>query len=230
MPFAIPAIATFIAAGSTVAGVAALAGTFTGFMSVAGAALSLVGGLTGKKDLMKIGGLMSLGGGLATAFNSLSSGASAAAGSESLAANAADASPAWDAAGSAAGSDAAQFGKYASIDGVGASNPGMLGSNPFGGEIGQAASSPVSDLLAQPVDPQGMAGKSLVANQPPNQPQSSWFDKIGENINKNKELYKIGGSMLQGMYGPEAQNLDLQKELIARRRRNLNYVVPMGNG
>ena len=35
-------------------------GTIGGFLTIAGAALTGIGALTGEKDLMKIGGLMSL--------------------------------------------------------------------------------------------------------------------------------------------------------------------------
>lgn len=53
-----------LAASSVMAGTA----TFSQFAMVAGTALSGIGALTGKKDLMKIGGFMSLAGGLGQAF------------------------------------------------------------------------------------------------------------------------------------------------------------------
>jgi hypothetical protein len=72
MAAAIPVIATF-AAGATAAGTAAAGfaavgalatGSLAGFLSVAGAGLSVLGMVTKKDSLKKIGGLMALGGGL----------------------------------------------------------------------------------------------------------------------------------------------------------------------
>lgn len=43
--------------------------TVTGFLSIAGAALTTIGAITGKKDLTRIGGFMGLAGGIGQAFN-----------------------------------------------------------------------------------------------------------------------------------------------------------------
>lgn len=72
----IPVIASFAAAGSAIAaagGIVAAMSTFTGFLAVAGAALTGIGAITGKKDLVKIGSLMTLGSSLASAASSASS-------------------------------------------------------------------------------------------------------------------------------------------------------------
>lgn len=76
MPMVIPVIASFAAAGSAIAaagGIVAAMSTFSGFLAVAGAALTGIGAITGKKDLVKIGSLMTLGSSLASAASSASS-------------------------------------------------------------------------------------------------------------------------------------------------------------
>ena len=81
----LPVIAAFASAGAAVTaagGIAAAMGTVSGFLSIAGAALTTIGAVTGKKDLMKIGGFMSLGGGIGTAVNAASAGAGAANGAQ----------------------------------------------------------------------------------------------------------------------------------------------------
>lgn len=67
MPAAVPVIAAFAAAAPAVSAVIAGTAGFAAYATVAGAVLTGVGALTGKKDLMKIGSVMTLGGGLATA-------------------------------------------------------------------------------------------------------------------------------------------------------------------
>ena len=77
MAVALPVIASFYAAGTAVAAAGTLAaamGTVSGFLSIAGAALTGIGALTGEKDLQKIGGLMSLGGGLANMASAATTG------------------------------------------------------------------------------------------------------------------------------------------------------------
>ena len=97
MAVALAVIPALFAAGSAVAaagGVMAAMSTFTGFLSVAGAALTTIGAVTGKKDLLKIGGFMALGGGIGTAMGAAAEAASGAAAQE--AANAS-----WSAGGAA---------------------------------------------------------------------------------------------------------------------------------
>lgn len=111
MAFAVPLIGAFAAAGGTVAGVgAALAGAsgFAAFAGVAGGIMASAGILTGNKTLTKVGGLLGLAGAITGAVSSISEGASSAWGGTGEAAG----TPAGVAE-SAAGSDAAQFGKYA---------------------------------------------------------------------------------------------------------------------
>lgn len=111
MAFAVPLVGAFVAGGATVAGVgAALAGAsgFAAFAGVAGGIMSSIGILTGSKSLTKIGGLLGIAGALTGVANSLTDGASSAWGGTGEAAG-----TEAGIAESAAGSDAAQFGKYA---------------------------------------------------------------------------------------------------------------------
>lgn len=109
MAAAIPLVIEFAAAafagGSVAAGVAGVgalaAGSFGGFLTVAGGLMAGMGQLSGDENMKKVAGFMALGGGLAGAATA----AAGAAGGEA-------ASSAWGAAGSEAGSDAAQLGKY----------------------------------------------------------------------------------------------------------------------
>lgn len=109
MAAAIPVIISFASAafagGSVAAGIAGVgalaAGSFGGFLTVGAGIMAGVGALSGNEKMSRIAGFMALGGGLAGAMSS----AGAAAAEQG-------ASTAWDAAGSAAGSDAAQLGKY----------------------------------------------------------------------------------------------------------------------
>ncbi len=80
MPAVVPVVMSFAAAGSAVAaagGIAAAMGTVTGFLAVAGAALTTVGVLTGKKDLTKVGSLMGLGSSLISGFGNAAAGQAA---------------------------------------------------------------------------------------------------------------------------------------------------------
>lgn len=54
--------------------------------------------------------------------------------------------------------------------------------------------------------------------------------KIGQFVKNNKELVQIGGQMLGSMYGPEAEALDWQKSIYARRHKNLNSPVLLKYG
>lgn len=293
MAVAIPIIAAFAsgAVGAVVAGTA----TFGAYLTVAGAALSTLGAVTGKKDVTRVGALLSLGGGLANAFGG---GGAAAAGEEA-------ASSAWDAADSAAGSDAAQFGKYAAsanapgiesaIDEAAKAGAGDAMSSAASGfdypdAFSQANSTEsifsraggvmdrtgaleaqvpgVSDPLAEGArsltrnEMQALnaktqsdaampalrlgnmgtegAGAPLVQMSPVQAPGSGGgslferakmgIDGIGQHVRNNKELYQLAGGMLQSMYGPQAEQADMERSIMARRLRNLNSPVALAFG
>lgn len=244
----VSAFSTIAAAGS----VAAAVSTVTGFLSVAGGVLAGVGALTGKKDLVKIGGFMTLASGIGNAISAAGSAASS--GAEA-------ASSAWDAAGSAAGSDAAQFGKYGMDAAAGAGNgatqlattavdTGMQGAASAAQEAapslleraqmaaggGQPAAATGASLASapQPVDPVTAAGASMDTPTLNSILQSTW-DKtkalgsgVGKFVKDNKELVQLGGGILERMYGPEAEQFDYAKRLRDQRLRNLNSPVQMG--
>jgi hypothetical protein len=56
-----------------------------------------------------------------------------------------------------------------------------------------------------------------------------WLNKAGSVVRDNKELFHLGGSIAQSMFGPEAELLDLKKQEMERRRRNANAIIPLGN-
>lgn len=50
----------------------------------------------------------------------------------------------------------------------------------------------------------------------------------GQFVKDNKELVSLAGGVVQGMYGPQAEQLDLQKSILARRRANMNNQIRLG--
>lgn len=279
MAVAIPVIASFAAAAEAVAVAGTLTaamGTVSGFLTVAGAALTGIGALTGKKDLMKIGGLMSLGGGLANMASSAATGGANAATSEAwatgagrggdvLSAAGGDAAGAATAAGANGMDQAMQLANQNASGGVSYADAISQGGEGFGssgaGGIGEANSNSLWDK-ANPMN-QSEASKFLEANTStlPADPLTQGaktidgttvdsivgkmkekfggisLDSIGEGINKlganvkaNKELYSLGGNMLNSMFGPEASAADYQKSIMARRLRNMNNPVALTIG
>lgn len=318
----IPWIAAY--ASGALGAVAIGTATAGAYLTVAAAALSTVGALSGNKDLSRIGAIMSLGAGIANWANAANAGA--------------DASSAWNAADSAAGSDAAQFSKYAqpasetgtatqqvideaakagaqqvvedaaqtaaaneagsfdttavdaaplntgspidpnagidypsgevfgeqggrSLWDVGQANAqAPQGATPFGMPttsdlIAQSAQGMTTDQIAgltqratpiptavngTPAGQQlrlgnmGTAGNTTVPQikigETAGDSIMGRINSLGQHVKNNKELYQIGGQMLQGMFGPEAEQMDWQKSLYERRRRNLNNPVRMTYG
>lgn len=254
MAIVVPLVGAFM---SVSAGIAAGVATFAGFLQVAGGVLLGVGALTKNEDLMKIGGLVSLGGAAASA-----TGVGASAGSG-------EASAAWSGEGSAAGSDAAQFGKYGwqdptltsatqgtNIGTIGTEAAKMATTDPGTSILGyaqrlgsnaapaasQAAAPPLSattnapaaGISSQYVDPVQAAGATMDAPTMNSILQSAW-DKtkalgtgLGDFVRNNKELVQLGGGILQGMYGPQAEQMDFERQAYERRIRNLNDPVQLG--
>lgn len=249
----VPLIVTFAAAGGTVAGIAALATSgIAGFLTVAGGVLSAVGGLTGNKKLTKIGGIMGLAGGLASGFNAMSA-ANAAEGAGGVAGELVgppEASGVFD--GSSAAAESARLGNYAPVgEGLGEaaadtalggdfatiSDPGAAAYSGPGSSAGMIDNT--SMLNSNTIDSMLKESRTAQAARPGvNQPTNNLGDatnKVGEGVNKigshvkaNKELYHLAGGMLQGMFGPQAEALDLEKSQLERRRRNLNNIVRVG--
>lgn len=235
MSKALPAILTIgigIATGGLGTAAAAVVGggaTFAQFATVAGAALSGIGAVTGKKDLMKIGGLVSLGAGLASGFSSAAGeGAAAISGGEFGGKATEAALGAADATASLGGSGSA----ISSIGELGADAASGL----EGATLGTKAAAGGENLFSSAVN----SGSGAIQNPAfgPNagaslaQPQEGGMlgalNKIGANVRQNKELYSLGGQMLQGMFGPEAEMMDYRKAADERRRRNMNTIIPVG--
>ncbi len=236
-------------------------GTLSGFLSIAGAALTTIGAVTGEKDLLKVGGLMSLGGGIGTALGGASAGASAASGAgEVLSGGGAlgtnvtpslldGAGVAFDAGGGlletaaadAIAQTAAQTGSLM-VDGAGSilgSASDALGSSSIWDRVKGAVSSqdaPTPGVVQSSVDP--LSQRAAQAGLDQNSLQGylkSGMDKAGSALgktadfmSKNKELVNMGGSVLESMYGPEAEMIDWKKSIYNRQMRNLNRPVKLG--
>lgn len=253
MAFVLPiisAISTVAAAGS----VAAAVGTLGGFLSVAGGVLTGIGVLTGEKDLLKLGGVMSLGSGLAN----LAGGAAEAGAEASSSWDAADSAAGSDAAqfakhASPDGASLTSATEGSTLGNIGA--PSMpqvqideLGATQGGGSLMQraadmrsgglnAGTDAVTEMAARPLakmDPVTSAGQSMDSSTMQSILDSAWQKTkalgsgVGDFVKNNKELVAIGGSVLNSMYGPEAEQLDWQKGILARRLRNLNSQVRLG--
>ena len=283
MAAAIPVIASFMAAGEAIAVAGslggALLGSVSGFLTVASAALTGIGALTGRKDLLKLGGFMALGGGIANM-----AGLGAAEGVAAAAQEAANAS--WSAGGAAEVAGGAGVQATSPIAGAAAADTAATATGPMSAateamyqpslsELAQKYGQPdaaqgsgymnpadADQALAQkslqqralesrgapvqataPLDPltagadrvaQGAQG--MTSNQLNSYLQSAWdktgqaLGNIGKVVKDNKELAMIGGNVLSSMYGPQAEALDWNKSLMARRTRNLNNPVRLGNG
>lgn len=127
MAAAIPLVGSFLAAGSTMAGVgAALTGAagFASFATVAGGIMASAGMLTGNKTLAKLGGIMGVAGMASSLASSLVSGASTAA--EGVASDALAGS-----AGESAASQALAEGASNASNAVAAEPLGKLGQSGF---------------------------------------------------------------------------------------------------
>ncbi len=212
------------------------------------------GALSGDKDLLKIGGLIS---GAGAISNTLST--TAAAGGE--------ASAAWGAEGSAAGSDAAQFGKYGWQDpsltsATAGPNVGTIGADAvaaagtttdpatsilgyaqrLGGkgaptqatQAMSATAAPAPSVTSQYVDPVQAAGSKMDSTTMNSILQSAW-DKtkalgtgLGVFVRNNKELVQLGGDALKAALGPDAERVDFERQQLERRLRNLNDPVQVG--
>lgn len=227
MAAAVAVIASFAGAASAVSaagGVLAAMSTIGGFLSVAGAALTGIGAITGKKDLLKVGGLMSLGGAIGSAANAANAASQ----------GAASAAPAAAEAASPTGIFQSQFQPVQALANAGAAEPvAGLGqsllqqamTNP--GAIEPVASLGVQDAIAQ-------AGRGMTSSEMQSL-LSSAFDRtksalggVGQFVQKNPMLTMIGGQMLSSAYGPEAEAIDLEKSIMRRRLRNINNPIRLG--
>jgi len=234
----ITAFGTVAQAGSLAAAMA----TVNGFLTVAGGVLAGIGVLTNDKDLSKLGGILGLGG---AAAGSLGFGAQAAAETADVASAGLQGldSAAGEVAGiSSAGASGLAGGEAASTGSLfeqAASRAGQAA--PAGLAEATSAATQAPSLGGVTLDPlqeaaQAQTQESLQStlksiNEKARAASTSLGDAInpiGQHIRNNKELYQLGGGILQGMYGPQAEQLDWEKSLIGRRLRNLNQQVQLG--
>lgn len=247
MAFIIPVVSAFSAV-SAAGGLAAAMGTVGGFLSVAGGVLAGVGAITGKNDLVKLGGLMSLGGGLANSAGNgaLSAGEKAAEGAarESFRASEIAAQNAGLTAAKTAtdigsiGQQAAQqvSGLQGAAEAAGAALPEQGASLMDKALSAQSAPSIGQQLTASaPMDAVAQAGAETTSSQLQSILGSAW-DKTknlaggaGDFVKQNPELVKLGAGVVQGLYGPEAEQMDWQRSILQRRLRNLNSPVRLAN-
>lgn len=262
MPAAIPVIASFAAAGSAAAaagGFAAAMGTLSGFAAISGAVLTGVGALTGKKDLQKVGTLLSLGGSAASAFGA----------SQGAAASAFGGADAVGQAITAAGGPTMSAGSSAFLGGEVAATPfaGMSGASIYeplstastaagelAGAVGKdmafnAGSGMMNQFVPAKLDPLQAAASNLsmsdmnAARESLERKASLWdragsaVGKTADFMRKNKELVQIGGQGLNSAFGPEAELADLKRDewdyrrsLLDRQRRNLNAPIRLAMG
>jgi hypothetical protein len=223
MPMVIPVIAAWAGAAGAVAAVAAGTATLASYIAIAGAVLTTVGAVTKKKDLMLLGGVMGFGAGLAGSGGAAAGEAGGQVAAEESAGSvfntAADSQTANTALADNAANAAAQTGD-------------TLGTSTLGSNLGGAAAPDVSPAVAygQAGNP-GMSstlGSGATTTTSGTTGALDWLNKVGSVVKQNKELFQVGGQMLQGMFGPEAEALDLQKKELERRRRNSNTIVPLG--
>jgi hypothetical protein len=261
-------------------------GTVSGFLSIAGAGLTAIGALTGKEDVLKLGSVMSLAGGLGTAFDK-AAGATAGKSVGTAAGNSASSAAAGGAPSAASqpllgatdigklieeaakspsgfgstGLDAAVSGLDAA-SGLGsaaelgatagaAGTPGLI--EQAAGRISPAVGSE-QPLMSRWLDAAGQSGATQPSVFDPTQATVldpvqagakqldsttlgsllkkgvAKVDQLGQWVHKNKELAQIGGSMLESMYGPGAERMDLEKSILERRRRNMNSPVALRFG
>jgi hypothetical protein len=205
-----------------VAAVAAGTATLASYVAIAGAVLTTVGAVTKKKDLMILGGIMGFGAGLA--------GGGTAAAAEGATTEAATEATANTAIAEGAGNQALTN----NAANAAAQTGDALGTSTLGSNLGAAAAE-VSPAVAygQAGNSLATGGQALATDAAATGASSTtgaldWLNKVGGVVKQNKELFQISGQMLQGMFGPEAEALDMQRKEQERRRRNANTIVPLG--
>jgi hypothetical protein len=278
----IPVVAAFAAGAAGVGAIATgtMLGIASGYAMVAGAVLTGVGALTGKKDLMKVGGILSLAGGVGAIANSAITAAGNAASETArqaaqetfrtgeIAAQNAAQNAATQSAGQAAltgsaatqqaGNVAADLTRQAAADraaqtgaqavtgaaetGAAVNNPSAYTAPPSLADAGGTLAQPGESLMTHeawrageiaqgnqlgPLGAIDKAGQGFGMSD-----VGKYLGKTADFMERNKELVKIGGEALGGMYGPEAEaagiarrKLDYEQSLMDRAYANLNSPV-----
>jgi hypothetical protein len=119
------------------------------------------------------------------------------------------------------------------FSGVGADAAASAGSSLFGSGAETFGAQTMSDpFRVQSITDRLMAdGSKLTSND-----IDAALGKLGKGlqrgtqwIKENPELSKFGFSILEGIYGPEAEQMDMQRKMMDRRRNNLNSPIRLTN-
>lgn len=112
--------------------------------------------------------------------------------------------------------------------------------------VAQAATPPdiaTPSQLTGPVDPLSKGAErmtsqqvsSLLKTQQDKAAEKAAADRYGAHstamgrfVQDNKELMNIGGGLIKGMYGPEAESLNMRQSIYERQRANMNSPVRLG--
>lgn len=247
MPVALPLLA---AGGSIFAGISA--GGLIGGAMIAGGALTGIGALTKNQKLMKIGGLVSLAGGVA----GLATGAFAATAETLASQTAQEAFRAAELAATGA-TNAAMGGVEAAAGAAGGAvaDAGLIGSGVTGtaqptGLVSEAFRAPASTVAASeaasagaPLNTaqEGFRASELAASRAPAgaagvpaQSVSSWGDRVGQVsdwMRSNKDIVNVGAGIVGGAM-KNASEQDLMRErwaaedaALAKRRQQISDSV-----
>lgn len=259
MAKAIPAIASIGLAIATGGASAVLAGTatFAQFASVAGAALSGIGALTGKKDIAKIGGFLSLAGAATSLFSGVSAAAEASSsmfdgvklGGDAAAAAGDMGGDIIDSIGGMEGGSAVAGESLGSIE-----SPSLMNAKPpTAGDIagGQGIKAPglmgIKPTIASPTSIMGApstsvstggmydgvnlgAPKSIAsyASTASQSDLSKMLTSAEKWANQHKTVLDIGLRGVASMTDPNSKMLEEQRRMMDRRLRNLNSPVALG--
>jgi hypothetical protein len=248
MAVVVPLVASFasVSAGVAALGAATTAlGTFAAYASIAGGVLAGIGAVTGKKDLVKIGAVLGLAGGITTAVTGGTSAASgglgevmdATGGLETAVESTANTGvpQVMDATGgieTAIESPAnVSLAERAAVNASGGVRP--VAEAPQNGSLAQrAAQTAGTPPGAAPTMPPGPAVPQSVAEGARGLTQNdltAFWEKLkgaGQWMSKNPELLKLGSGIVAGMQ--EADQLDYQRSLMDRARANLNNPIKLG--
>lgn len=215
---AVASIATMSSAAAATGGIVASIGagmagmTLASGLAFAGGALGLVGSITGNKKLRNIGGVLALGGGLASLFK--------------------------DGAATAAGDVAKSAGKEALSQT--ATTPVEQVTQQMTAEQGKAAAEAAGlgtdDLgIAQPAKESMVQGAAKAAEATTAAGQdTSLIGKLSEGLKKHKELAKIGAGLVSGAASGYMQRQAVQDQEGAVKRQQARFsqsvvgVDPMG--
>ena len=216
----------FTAVGALIAGQAATATLVLAAVTEVGLAMTLVGAVTGNKTLLKVGGVLSMVGGVGGMINGALSGAASGAAAEAGASAGLDAASA-EAAGAYGGAAGAEASQIAGIAEMGGEVAGLTGEAGFssmvdealtsvaeqGGSLADAGSSVVDDVASDgfgsdAVDVADVADKTTSPQNPeqligaPTQTPAPVLDSVNGADVMSDNFAKIKTPSMAGGFGP----------------------------